>query len=89
MQVTQKLKYTTITKYLIKQGVKKIDILILSSTDKDTLSGTVHLIETFNVAKLLTNGDKLSGELWEQINNKEIKWDNLSKADELLSSGET
>ena len=82
------LEKTVITKYLLNKRVKKIDILILSSTDKDTLSGAVHLIETFNVVKLMTNGDKLSGELWEQINKKEIKWDNLSNADELLSSAD-
>ncbi|GJM15065.1 MAG: DNA internalization-related competence protein ComEC/Rec2 [Thermodesulfobacteriota bacterium] len=80
------LEKTVITKYLLNEGVREIDILILSSTDKDTLSGAVHLIDTFNVAKLMTNGDKLSGRLWEQINNKDIKWDNLSNADELLSS---
>ncbi len=53
------LEKTVITKYLLNEGVKRIDILILSSTDKDTLSGAVHLIETFNVVKLMTNGDKL------------------------------
>ena len=81
------LEQTVITKYLLKKGIKKIDLLILSSTDKDTLSGAVHLIEKFEVTTLLTNGDKLSGTLWERINNKNIKWDNLSNAEELLSAG--
>ncbi|MGB2691781.1 MAG: ComEC/Rec2 family competence protein, partial [Thermodesulfobacteriota bacterium] len=55
------LEQTVITKYLLNRGVKKIDLLILSSTDKDTLSGAVHLIEKFNVKTLLSNGEKLSG----------------------------
>jgi len=80
------LEKTVITKYLLNEGVMKIDLLILSSADKDTLSGAVHLIEKFDVGILLTNGDKLSGELWEHINDKDINWDNLSNANELLSS---
>ena len=66
------LEKTVITKYLLNEGVMKIDLLILSSADKDTLSGAVHLIEKFDVGILLTNGDKLSGELWEHINDKDI-----------------
>jgi beta-lactamase superfamily II metal-dependent hydrolase len=79
------LEQTVITKYLLNRGVKKIDLLILSSTDKDTLSGAVHLMEKFNVKTLLSNGEKLSGKLWQVINDKDIKWDNLSNSEELLS----
>lgn len=79
------LEQTVITKYLLNRGVKKIDLLILSSTDKDTLSGAAHLIDKFDVRTLLTNGEKLSGELWGVIYDKDIKWNNLSNAEDLLS----
>jgi len=82
------LEQTVITRYLLNKWAKKIDLLILSSSDKDTLSGAVHLIEKFNVKNLLTNGDKLSGALWEVINNHNIKLKDLSDIKELILSEE-
>lgn len=77
------IEKTVFTKYLLSQGVNKIDALILSSTDPDTLEGASHLIKKFNVKRLYTNGDKLSGELWELINDEDVKLDNLSNTEVL------
>lgn len=77
------IEKTVFTKYLLSQGVKKIDTLILSSTDPDTLDGALHLIKKFNVKHIFTNGDKLSGELWKQINDKDIKLGDLSNTEDL------
>lgn len=82
------LEKTVVTNYLLNKGVSNIDLLILSSTDKDTLSGAVHLIQKFNVRNLLTSGDKLSGELWELINIHNMKLENLYDIPEPLIFGE-
>lgn len=76
------IEKTVVTNFLLKMGINKIDLLILSSSDKDTLSGAAHLIKKFNVPKLFTNGDKLSGQLWEVINKYNIKLEKLSDLNE-------
>ena len=64
-------------------------MLILTSTDKDHLSGAVHLLEKFEVRSLYTNGDKLNGPLWKLINDKNIRWNNISNVKELITSADT
>jgi len=81
------LERTVLSKYLLNEGVNAIDTLILITTDSDTLSGAVHLIDKFGVREILTNGDKLSGGLWEIINEKGIKWGNLNKEGDILYLG--
>lgn len=77
------LEKTVATNYLLNDGVRNIDTLILNSIDKDTLNGAVHLIEKFNVRTLYTNGDKLSGELWKTIYKNKIILEKLSNVNEL------
>jgi len=83
------LERTVITNYLLNTGVKKIDLLILTSTDKDHLSGAAHLLEKFDVRTLFTNGDKLDGKLWNLINDKNIEWENISNVKEQITSADT
>jgi competence protein ComEC len=82
------LERTVITNYLLKNGIRKIDLLILTSTDKDHLSGAAHLIEKFDVRRLFTNGDKLDGPLWKLINDKNIRWNNISNVKEPITSAD-
>ncbi len=79
---------TVVSNYLLNKGIRKIDLLILSSIDQDHLNGAVHLTDKFNTTKILTNGEKLIGALWENINEKEIKWVSLSKADKTIYLGD-
>ena len=82
------LEKTVITNYLLTKGIRKIDLLILSSINKDHLNGAVHLTNKFYITELLTNGEKLIGTLWENINNKEIKWASLSEVHNKTSFGD-
>jgi len=81
------IEKTVVSNYLLNQGVRKIDLLILSSIDKDHLNGAVHLTDKFDTTEILTNGEKLIGALWENINEKEIKWASLSEADKTIYLG--
>ena len=75
-------------RFLLHSGVSKIDYMILTSTDKDHLSGAVYLLENFKVDRVFTNGDKLNGGLWEAIKSKNIAWRDLTDIDEVsLSPG--
>jgi DNA internalization-related competence protein ComEC/Rec2 len=66
-----------IAKYLLWRGVRNIDYLILTSTDKDHLRGVKYLLENFSVKNFWTNGDKLEGGVWEIIYERGIQWYNL------------
>ncbi|HEX3033595.1 MAG TPA: DNA internalization-related competence protein ComEC/Rec2 [Thermodesulfobacteriota bacterium] len=66
-----------ITPFLLKSGTTKIDYLILTSLDRDHLEGVKALLQKFQVERLWTNGDKLEGELWEIIRDKDIGWKNI------------
>jgi len=77
------LEETVVSKFLLHKGIRKIDILILGTTDKDTLSGAAYLAEKFEVREILTNGDKLSGELWELINIDHIKWADITGTEQI------
>ncbi len=46
--------------YLKKQGIKKLDLLILTHGDFDHLGEAMNLIENFSVAKILINEGKLN-----------------------------
>ncbi len=70
-------------RFLLHSGVNKIDYLILTSTDRDHLSGASYLLENFNVARVFTNGDKLDGGLWEAIKDKNVEWKDLAGIDEV------
>ncbi len=83
------LERTVITNYLLSKGIRKIDYIILTSIDKDHLSGAAHLLEKFNVGTLFTNGDKLDGRVWTLINDKNVRWGNISNVEEPIISGDT
>ncbi|MEW6145781.1 MAG: ComEC/Rec2 family competence protein [Thermodesulfobacteriota bacterium] len=70
-------------RFLLHSGVNGIDILILTSTDKDHMSGAKYLLENFRVGKVITNGDKLDGGLWGIIKEKGINWQDLAGMDEI------
>jgi beta-lactamase superfamily II metal-dependent hydrolase len=75
-------------RFLLHSGVNKIDLLILTSTDKDHMSGAIYLLENFDVGTVITNGDKLSGGLWEIIKEKGIPWQDLGDIEEVPLGGE-
>jgi len=83
------LERTVITNYLLRKGIRKIDYIILTSIDKDHLSGAAHLLEKFDVRTLYTNGDKLDSMVWKLINDKNIQWKNISNVKEPITSGDT
>ncbi len=70
-------------RFLLHSGVNGIDMVILTSTDKDHMSGAKYLLENFRVAKVITNGHKLDGGLWEIIKEKGIAWEDLADIDEI------
>jgi len=74
-------------RFLLHSGVNKIGLLILTSTDKDHMSGARYLLENFDVGSVITNGDKLSGGLWEIIKEKGIPWRDLGDIDEVPLGG--
>ena len=74
-------------RFLLHSGVNKIDYLILTSTDKDHMSGAKYLLENFDVGTVITNGDKLAGGLWETIKEKDIPWEDLGDIDEVPLGG--
>jgi len=78
-----------IARYLLSRGVRKIDYLILSASDKDHLKGVKYLLENFTVKKFFTNGDKLDGDVWEIIYERGIDWRNLLKMQDRLAIGES
>lgn len=75
-------------RFLLHSGVNKIDLLILTSTDKDHMSGAKYLLENFDVGAVLTNGDKLDGGLWGLIKEKNIPWEDLGDIDAVPLGGE-
>jgi beta-lactamase superfamily II metal-dependent hydrolase len=75
-------------RFLLHSGVNKIDLLILTSTDKDHMSGAEYLLENFDVGTVITNGDKLSGGLWGLIKEKNITWEDLGDIDAFPLGGE-
>ena len=74
--------------YLLNRGVRNIDYLILTSTDKDHLRGVKYLLETFSVKNFYTNGDKLEGGVWEIIYDRGINWNDLIETDKIAVSSE-
>lgn len=74
-------------RFLLHSGVNKIDLLILTSTDKDHMSGAIYLLENFDVGRVVTNGDKLAGGLWEIIKEKNIPWQDMGDIDTVPLGG--
>lgn len=72
------IERNVVGRFLLHSGISKIDYLILSSTDKDHMSGAKYLLENFDVKTVYTNGDKLEGALWEIIKNDGIAWKDLT-----------
>ena len=83
------IEKTEVTNYLLNRGIRNIDLLILSSVDKDHLSGASYLTEKFAVSEIFTNGEKLSGELWGNINEREINWTSLANAEKTIFFNDT
>ncbi len=77
-----------ISQYLLSRGVRSIDYLILTSTDKDHLRGVKYLLENFSVKNFFTNGDKLEGGVWEIIYERGIEWHDILEITELPITSE-
>jgi beta-lactamase superfamily II metal-dependent hydrolase len=76
-------------RFLLHSGVNRIDTLILTSADKDHLSGAEYILQNFDVGRIFTNGDKLGGGLWGVIRNKNITWNDLTDTDSVSLGGDT
>ena len=77
-----------IAEYLLDRGVRNIDRLILTSTDKDHLRGVEYLLENFSVKSFYTNGDKLKGGVWEEVYGRGVEWHNILEIERLPLSKE-
>lgn len=66
-----------VSPFLLKSGVTKINYLISTSLDRDHLEGVKSIIQKFRVERLWTNGEKLDGEIWGIIKDKNISWKNI------------
>lgn len=73
------IENAVVTPFLLNKQITKLDYLILSSTDISHINGAVSLLRKINVKNLWTNGSKLDGKLWEVINEKKIKWKDISE----------
>jgi len=69
--------------FLHGRGVNTIDCLILTSPGKDVLAGGTYIVESFGVGKVVTDGDRLDGALWEAIRGKGVEWENLRSISEI------
>src|SRR5690606_7507960 len=69
--------------FLHGRGVNTIDCLILTSPGKDVLGGGTYIIENFGVGKVVTDGDRLDGALWEAVRGKGVEWENLRSIGEI------
>ena len=72
-----------IAPYLLHRGVRTIDRLILTSTDKDHLRGVEYLLESFSVKSLFTNGNRLDGGVWEEVYERGVDWRNLMETERI------
>jgi len=77
-----------IAQYLLSRGVRSIDYLILTSTDKDHLRGVKYLLENFSIKNFWTNGDKLEGGVWEIIYERGIEWQDILEVADLPETTE-
>ncbi|HML94785.1 MAG TPA: ComEC/Rec2 family competence protein [Thermodesulfobacteriota bacterium] len=69
--------------FLHGRGVNTIDCLVLTSPGKDVLGGGAYIVENFGVGKVVTDGDRLEGALWEAIRESGAEWENLRSIGEI------
>ena len=69
--------------FLHGRGINTVDCLILTSPGKDVLGGGTYIIENFGVGKVVTDGDRLDGALWEAMRDNGIEWENLRNIGEI------
>lgn len=81
------IERNVVGRFLLHSGVNRIDTLILTSADKDHLSGAGYLLRNFDVGRVFTNGDKLGGEFWGIIREENIAWKDLNETDSVPLSG--
>ena len=83
------IEKNVITSFLLKSGISRVDYLILTENNEDILEGTSYLLSKFRVKYLWTNGSKLNGRVWEEINKRNIKWTDIQTGYEPLHFGKT
>lgn len=83
------IERNVVGRFLLHSGVNRIDTLILTSADKDHLSGAEHILQNFDVGMVFTNGDKLGGELWGIIRDKNIAWKDLADSETISLGGDS
>ncbi len=66
-----------VSPFLLKSGVTRINYLILTSLGRDHLEGVKSILQKFRVERLWTNGEKLDGEIWGIIRDRNIAWKNI------------
>jgi beta-lactamase superfamily II metal-dependent hydrolase len=66
-----------VSPFRLKSCVTKINYLILTSLDRDHLEGVKSILQKFKVERLWTNGEKLDGELWGIMRDKNISWKSI------------
>jgi competence protein ComEC len=69
--------------FLHGKGISTIDCLVLTSPGKDVLAGGAYIVENFGVKKVVTDGDRLDGALWEAIKENGAEWQNLREIREI------
>lgn len=83
------IEKNVITSFLLKSGISRVDYMILTEANEDVLEGVSYLLGKFRVKYLWTNGSKLNGNVWEEINKRNIKWADIQTDYEPLHFGKT
>jgi len=81
------IERNVVGRFLLHSGVNRIDTLILTSADRDHLSGAEYILQNFDVGRIYTNGDKLGGGLWGIIRDKQVPWNDLTDTDSISLGG--
>lgn len=81
------LDRAVVSGFLHGRGINTIDCLILTSPGKDVLAGGAYIIENFGVRKVVTDGDRLDGALWEAIRENGALWQNLRDLQKIEVAG--
>ena len=83
------IEKNVITSFLLKSGISRVDYMILTEANEVVLEGVSYLLGKFRVKYLWTNGSKLNGNVWEEINKRNIKWADIQTDYEPLHFGKT